>query len=92
MRLTINNLVKIFAAVLFIVFVGPSILAIFERPSGKHSYEEHRRKVKHSDGGGPNIGFPPANHHDLSDNNNHAQVELVSCSYIYLSVCKLIMN
>lgn len=87
MRLTINNLLKIFAAVLCIVFVGPSIIGLFERPSGEEGFREHRRKVKHSDGdgGGPNMGVPPPKG-DLGINNNEAQVGLVSgCGLIVLN-------
>jgi len=68
MRLTINNLLKIFAAIIFVVFVGPSIVSFFDRPSGEESYHKHRRDVKHSDDdlhkGGPNIDLPNHNSYD----------------------------
>lgn len=79
MRLTINNLLKIFVAILVIVFVGPSLLAFFERPSGEESYQKHRKNVKHSNDGGPNIGLPPKHRRDAeADSNNQVQVEPVT--------------
>ena len=60
MRITINQLVKVFAIILFIVFVGPSILSFFERPSGEEGYKKHRREKHHNDvPKGPNMDIPP---------------------------------
>ena len=64
MRITINQLVKVFAIILFIVFVGPSILSFFERPRGEEGYRKHRREKHHNDIAkdvvkGPNMDIPP---------------------------------
>ena len=81
MKLTINKLIKIFAAILFVVFVGPPILSFFDRPSGEKGYHEHRRNVKHSNDPGPNINEPPPKPRDLGD--AQVQVEKVWKEFIY---------
>lgn len=52
MKLTIRTIVKALTLIILVVFLGPSLISFFERPSGEESYKAHRRQVKHDDDNG----------------------------------------
>lgn len=61
MKLTIRTIIKALTVIIIVLFLGPSLLSYFERPSGEESFKAHRRQVKHSDNEADFLGDKPYN-------------------------------